>query len=236
MHEASLHDRNSFITLTYDDQHLPRDGSLDVTEWQRFAKRARKSLGPFRYYHCGEYGDLHLRPHFHACVFGADFSADRRHWKTVRGNPLYVSPTLDRLWGRGYAVIGEVTFESAAYVARYITKKITGDQAEEHYAGRKPEYTTMSRRPGIGKGWFDRWRDEVYPADEVIARGHPSRPPKFYDSQYELVDAAGYDLVKRKRIDKVRDHAVDLTWDRLKVRERVATKYGSLYNRDPGSS
>lgn len=236
MHEASQHEANSFITLTYDQANLPKDGSLDVAEWQKFAKRARKALGRFRYYHCGEYGDLHLRPHYHACVFGVDFASDRTLWKTVRGNPLYVSPTLDRLWGRGYAVIGEVTFESAAYVARYITKKITGDRAEEHYAGRKPEYTTMSRNPGIGKGWFDRWKDEVYPADEVIARGHPSRPPKFYDAQYELVDPAGLDQVKRKRLDKARAHVLDLTWERLQTRERVSEKHNRLFSRDPGSS
>lgn len=116
-------------------------------------------------------------------------------------------PTLDRLWSKGSTVIGDLTFESAAYTARYCMKKITGDQAESHYehvdkqtgecTQLKPEYTTMSRRPGIGKPWLDKFLSDVYPSDEVISRGYPAQPPTFYDSQYELEHPEFMKQIKR---------------------------------------
>ena len=100
---------------------------------------------------------------------------------------LYTSAILNELWSFGFSTIGDVTFESAAYVARYVMKKITGDKAESHYQGRVPEYTTMSRRPGIGKPWFEKFGSDVYPADEVVIRGGiVCQPPKYYDSLYDV--------------------------------------------------
>ena len=99
-----------------------------------------------RFFHCGEYGELLYRPHYHACLFGFDFS-DKVLWSTRGGVRLYRSKILEKLWTFGFSTIGDVTFESAAYVARYCTKKITGDKADEHYNGRSPEYVTMSRPP-----------------------------------------------------------------------------------------
>ena len=144
MHEASQHPVNSFITLTYDNQHLAKDLSLDVRDWQDFAQRKRNLLraeakatgnenpeaSQFRYFHCGEYGDRRHRPHLHACIFGIDYTGDRIYSHTRNGNKLYRSATLDKLWGRGDCIIGDLTFESAAYVARYCLKKITGTKAE----------------------------------------------------------------------------------------------------------
>mgnify|MGYP000188139432 FL=1 len=164
VHEASLHNENSFITLTYANEHLPAWNSLDKTTFPKFMKRLRKSLQDkrVRYFHCGEYGDHTGRPHYHALLFGHDFP-DKTHWAIRNGNPTWRSQELERLWPFGHSEIGTVTFESAAYCARYITKKVTGHAAREHYemvdkhtgelGRREPEYTTMSRRPGIGKGW-----------------------------------------------------------------------------------
>lgn len=234
MHEASQHEQSSFLTLTYSDEHLPEDGSLDVREWQLFAKRVRKRVGPFRFFHCGEYGDRYGRPHYHACVFGLDFSGDRRLWKTSGGHRLYVSPTLDELWGRGHALIGDVTYDSAAYVARYCLKKRHGDGAEEHYGGRKPEYCTMSRRPGLGRGWYERFGNEVREWDEVIANGVPRRPPKFYDSLFEMTDPEGYDAVMERRRAKALEHHEP--WERLKTIERVQAAKDRIFEREPDDS
>lgn len=234
-----MHEANSFVTLTYDDAHLPPDGSLRVEHWQKFAKRLRKKAGPFRFFHAGEYGDRSGRPHYHAVMFGLDFAGDRQLWKNAASGPLFVSPLLERTWGHGFAVIGNLTFESAAYVARYCTKKVTGPNAEEHYQRAcpltgevirlKPEYTTMSRGGrnsggGIGAEWFRKYHSDVYPADEVISRGFPAQPPKFYDGMYELVDQVGYDQVKARRkarAEKRADPARE-TREALDSRERVA--------------
>lgn len=128
-------------------------------------------------------------------------------------------------------MIGEVTFESAAYVARYITKKITGDQAENHYAtvnkktgeivDRQPEYVTMSRRPGVGKEWLKKYEKDVFPFDEVIIRGIPMKPPKFYSSQFELSDPVAHAAVKGRRMAKAEDRKEDNTFDRLAVKEEI---------------
>ena len=168
VHEASLHKENMFLTLTYDKDHLPASQSLVLEDFQKFMKRYRRYANvPLRFFHCGEYGEITFRPHYHSCIFGHSFD-DKILWATKNGNRLYTSRALNLLWGKGYCIIGDVTFDSAAYVARYIMKKITGEKAEEHYKGRKPEYVTMSRRPGIGKGWYDKWKEDIYPHDYVI--------------------------------------------------------------------
>lgn len=209
LHESSLYDRNCFITLTYSPDKLPVDKSVDVREFQLFMKRLRKRFSGerIRFFHCGEYGEKLGRPHYHACLFGFDF-ADKVLWSVRNGNKLYVSETLNEIWGLGHCVIGEVTFESAAYVARYIMKKVTGDPAVEHYDGRRCEYTTMSRRPGIGRGWYDKFRGDVFPHDFVVLRGMKVRPPKFYDGLYDVDNHVGMDIVKSDRIIRSMDKHV----------------------------
>jgi len=233
MHEAQMHERNCFVTLTYDEEHIPQNGSLKVKDWQDFAKRTRRKLGRFRFYHCGEYGDENGRPHYHAALFGLDFMHDRKLYKTTRqGNALYESATLAELWPAGLHTIGELTFQSAAYVARYIMKKVNGDLAEDHYARidtktgevyqLKPEYTTMSRRPGIGATWINKFMSDVYPSDEVIVNGHSTNPPKFYDTQFEKSDPKGYRRLKVLREKKGEKHQDNNTWERLAIREEVS--------------
>lgn len=185
-------------------------------------KRLRFRFGAgIRFYHCGEYGEKFARPHYHACLFNFNFP-DRKLWKTVGENRLYTSDALSELWPFGFSTIGAVTFDSAAYVARYITKKITGDRAESHYNGRKPEYTTMSRRPGIGKPWFDRYKGDVFPSDEVVIRGRAMRPPKYYDRLFEL--AYPSDFAKLKRLRKAEGIRLSVLHPeaRLHIREKIA--------------
>lgn len=244
MHESQMHDTNSFLTLTYDEEHLPKNSSLDVRHWQLFAKRARKRVGPFRFLHCGEYGDENRRPHYHACVFGQDFSEDRSFWKTTpNGDHLFTSSTLEELWGMGYAVIGALTFDSAAYVAAYTMKKVNGEKSEEHYANvdkdtgeyfgqLTPEYATMSRTPGIGASWFEKYVDEVYPDDYVVAKGQKFRPPKYYDDMLDKTNPQLMESVRKKRFEHVRKHAKDRTAQRLKVIEKVREAKTELHKHD----
>lgn len=200
MHEAQLHDENSFITLTYDDQHLPYGGTLIKKHFQDFMKRLRRHFGgrKIQYYHCGEYGERTRRPHYHALLFGLDFR-DKLHFKTTaRGDRVFTSSTLSKLWGMGHCSIGAVTFESAAYTARYILKKQSGDQAESHYrkvmadtgevVNLLPEYVTMSLKPTVGRGWIEEFSGDVYPDDFVVMRGKKMKPPKYYDRMHELED------------------------------------------------
>lgn len=229
-HEASLYENNSFITLTYADEHLPQNGSLDLDAQQKFFKRLRKKYGSgIRFYACGEYGSKFGRPHYHACLFNHDF-ADKILWKITNDVPLYRSSSLEELWPYGHSSVGNVTFQSAAYVARYILKKITGEHADNHYThmdehgeihDRKPEYTTMSRRPGIGKKWLEKYSTDVYPDDFIVLGGKKYRPPKYYDAQYELTEPDILKNIKRKRKLSTKAHAQNNTPERLAVRETV---------------
>jgi len=241
VHEASCYQSNVFITLTFDNEHLARRTTpgLDKRDFQLFMKRLRKEFGQgVRYYHCGEYGENFGRPHYHALIFNLDFT-DKYLWQMRGQNRLYRSPTLERLWPFGYSSIGEVTFESAAYVARYVMKKITGDPAALHYTDIsqvddhtgelipvQPEYSTMSRRPGIGKKWFDKYYKDVYAYDRVVvgsAEGKPTpvQPPRFYDSQFELLSPSEYATVKVNRKRKAKLFQNDNTPSRLDVKRRV---------------
>nr|QJB18947.1 MAG: replication initiator protein [Microvirus sp.] len=199
MHEASLHEDNCFLTLTYSDDFLPVDGSLDKSHFQLFLKRFRRAHEGvrIRYFMCGEYGENFSRPHYHACIFGFDFS-DKQLFK--RGEyKLYTSPVLDRLWGMGHCTIGDLSFDSAAYVARYCTKKVTGSRAKEHYAGRQPEYATMSLKPGIGAEWYDKWKGDCFPSDFLVVNGHKCKPPRYYDKRLERENPALYEDIKQRR-------------------------------------
>lgn len=232
VHESQMHANNVFVTLTFNDEEVPDDYSLDHRYFQLFCKRLRKVNGPFRYYMCGEYGEQFSRPHFHACLFGCWFD-DRRPYRMLdSGSQLYTSETLERLWPHGFSSIGDVTFESAAYVARYIMKKISGQAAEQHYTAvdsetgeifnRKPEYTRMSLKPGIGATWFEKYKKEVYPLDRVVVRGIEMKPPRFYDKLLKLDSNFLSDDIEYDRYVKAMKVAADNTPERLKTRETVA--------------
>lgn len=228
MHESSLYSRNCFITLTYNQENLPKDGSLRLKDFQNFFKRLRKKYGSkIRFFHCGEYGELNARPHYHACVFNFDFD-DRKPYKTINGHTLYTSASLNRLWTNpdtgtplGFCTIGDVTFESAAYVARYITKKINGPKAEDHYKGKKPEYITMSRRPGLGAGWYEKYSTDCYPSDYLIHREMKMKPPKFYDKILEKTNELVFTQIKQTRKQQIKNDHLEDSPQRRKVKDTV---------------
>ncbi|QXP08467.1 MAG: replication initiator protein [Arizlama microvirus] len=255
LHESSLYKRNCFITLTYDNKHLPSDESIHVREFQLFMKKLRKAYpnDKIRFFHCGEYGELcgfcrkpkyikgrpdksckckiyrpELgRPHYHACLFNFDFdqvvfandnrgisipTTEKRLFSDQQGIKLYTSKRLEEIWGNGYCTIGEVTFDSAAYVARYIMKKINGEHADKYYDGRTPEYTTMSRGGkdekkknlgGIARKWYEQNREDIYPHDYVVVNGKKVHPPKYYDTQLQKEDEKYYERIKEDRLARL---------------------------------
>lgn len=239
---------NCFLTLTYDDEHLPEDWSVDVRHWQDFAKRLRYHYGKLRFFHCGEYGDENLRPHYHALIFGQDFRQGAVRVK----KDLFTNKEIEKIWGMGIVGIGDVTFASACYVARYVMKKRTVPNAEdpdvleaqaEYWSDYqrfnpetgevwmvKPEYVTMSRNPGIGSDWFHKYKNDVYPSDEVIAEGKRYRPPRYYDEKLDKEELASY---KDKRLRAAAKRADDNTPERLKVKEVVHKKRDELFQRRP---
>jgi len=233
MHEASLYDDNCFVTLTYSPANLPDGNTLVVKHFQDFMKRLRHHFAPqtIRFYACGEYGEINERPHYHACLFNINFS-DRVPFKEGSSGELqYTSETLDKLWPMGFSTIGSLTIRSAAYTARYIMDKLTGEAAIKYqphvdlstgevYGERVPPFNLMSRRPGVGFGWLAKFKTDAFPCDYVVVDGQKVAVPRYYDALYEK---GGGDVEKLKKARKRRmlANADDATPERLKVREIV---------------
>lgn len=207
MHEAAMHDDNCFVTLTYDNDHIPFGGTLVKSDYQNFLKRLRKRIGKVRYFLCGEYGENFSRPHYHLCLFGYSFP-DRELFSTRGGTNYYVSPVLSDLWSFGYHLIGNLTFESAAYTSRYLLKKVLGPGSEDYYDGRLPEFVSMSRRPGIGSEFYEAFGSDMYPRDEVVVNGKKMRPPKFYDSRFEIDNPVEMEILRKKRFANRKTHDI----------------------------
>lgn len=181
-HEARLHAQNWFITLTYSDENLPLDGSLSVDHLQRFWKRLRKANGKLRYFACGEYGEETSRPHYHALVFGWAPPGARQLLRARPGDP-WRCEHLDEVWGLGRTHLLPFSAGAAYYVAGYAEKKLLGTQL----AGRKPEFQLMSRRPGIGTGYLERYYRDIYPRGVVTRRGGSlARTPRLYDLKMKV--------------------------------------------------
>lgn len=243
MHEASGHEQNSYLTLTYDAEHVPADGGLVVSHLQAFWRALRKRVSPrkVRYYAVGEYGDINRRPHYHAIVFGHTFPRDG--YVRTGDAPLWRCDWLSKdVWKRGHVTVGNVNRESIAYVSRYAMKKVLGttaqseDERDARYGRYDPdsglfwrvpsEFAVMSRRPGIGSDWFDEFRGDVFPSDEVVINGRVERPPRYYD---EKLSDEELDLVKARR--KERLNKDEVTPERLAVREMVANAKASRFGR-----
>lgn len=222
--ESKLYALNCFITLTYDDKCLPIGGTSRSTiskrDWQLFMKRLRKAYptNEIRFFATGEYGDLNQRAHYHAILFNHDFP-DKRLWKPHPRTPLYLSASLQSLWGLGYTSVGTVTYQSASYVARYVVKKLTGKRSD--YLDREPPFVLMSRKPGIGAAWLDKYMDEVFPAGQLlVGENKPRRTPRYFDERYRRVNPDGHFKMKLER-RLVATTNPNNTLPRLAVRERL---------------
>lgn len=267
LHESRLHSSNCFVTLTFDEQNLPLNGSLDARHIQLFMKSLRERLSrgvtslervpkqaqaapaaresyKVRFYACGEYGESGNRPHYHIVLFGFGFP-DRRRFGGSASQPTYRSPFLESLWPVGHSLIADMTFETAAYVARYVMKKFTGRGSEDAYTvydderdeivKLKPEFSQMSLRPGIGKGWYESHRGEIYQArgSQCVLRGMEVRPPVAYDRWLEIDDPVAFERLKRQRVARVRSVRLspDSSPERLDVRWRVQVAKQKFYAR-----
>ena len=224
---------SSFLTLTYDDQNMPEDGSLEPADHVEFVNKLRTRLWRkkprrnFRYYMCGEYGDKLQRPHFHYLIFGYDFP-DRYEFKEYRGVKYYRSEELEKVWTYGHSLIGHVTVESAAYCARYVMKKQTGQKAEGHYVNEdgvvlQPEFARMSLKPGIGAEWFSKYGiSDVYDSgDFIVINGKKYSTPRYYDKLLEKLDVERLFCVQAERASRAQEYSSNNTRERLAVREEV---------------
>lgn len=192
VHESQMHPESCFITLTFSNDYLPWNYSIDVVDWQRFMKRLRKSLGSkkVRSFACGEYGEQNLRPHYHALIFGHDFNDKVLYSVNEMGDNLYTSSKLSALWPYGLATLGAVSLQSARYTAGYIQKKIGGDLAPNHYYRKhplsglwhyvKPEFSTKSLKPGLGLSWFNKFKSDCFPSGFVVINGTKYPVPQYY--------------------------------------------------------
>lgn len=257
MHEASLHRDNCFLTLTYGDcnkeglkpDRVDPSVSLNYDHFSGFMKRLRSRFPKDKmlFFACGEYGETNpktnivdggkYRAHFHAILFGFNFP-DRVPCRMLDRADLFKSEILNSTWGYGECKIGAVTFESAAYVARYAMKKVTGDLAPAAYTvitddgemiERTPEMLHMSKRPAIGRAWFEKFGRHVYHKDKVVVRGSEMQPPRYYD---KLLPEVVRGMVAADRAARGALRSEDHTDDRNNVRDVVVVAGMSQFNRD----
>lgn len=222
VHEQKMHDQNCFITLTYNDDNLPDNAQLHYPHFQSFMREMRRKLGKkIRFYMCGEYGEKFKRPHYHACIFGHDFTDRVIARKSGAGFYSYTSESLSALWKYGDSYVGDLTFESAAYTARYVTTKLLGEAAKNapvyvnsdtgELFKRIPEFTKMSLKPGIGRFFYEKFKSDIFPHDRVVIRGVQCRPPRYYSKLYSKSNALEWEDISYKRSlkYKVTDNAPD---------------------------
>lgn len=216
-----------FITLTYNDDHLPRSVFLDTEtgvvnevpelvpdDLQKFMKRLRAALGSCRFFACGEYGNESGRPHYHLIVYNLEIPDLKFFKMSWNGDPYYTSQKLEELWPFGFVLVAGVTFDSICYVSRYVLKKKYGNaliefnnryQIEDHGVLRnfQTEFLRMSRKPGIGKTFFDENYQKIYEGDTVViarkGKAFISSPPRYFDNQLEKVDPVLFLETKNRR-------------------------------------
>lgn len=248
MHEAAMVDESCFVTLTYDDAHLPEHGSLVKDDFVNFMKRFRLSLNPrvkwrgkgwqcgpqpplkrVRFYHVGEYGEARFRPHYHCLIFGHMFG-ELEVVGSKSGFPLYRSAPLEKLWTFGMSTVGSVSFASACYLSQYVIKRadLVGVKTRYSVDGVHeiaPEYSTMSRGGrsgrGLGYSWFKQYGEEVERLDSVVIEGSEVLPPRYYDNLVRERDEAAFELLKLRRKRKRERVVMD---DELMARELIARK------------
>lgn len=241
VHESQEHEDSCFITLTYNEENLPEDLSICKKEVQLFIKRLRKLIKPkkIRYYAVGEYGSLEEiedeferiryisrygssklgRPHYHAIIFNywpEDSKKIVTPFTKEQDDKVFESESLAKIWNKGFHTIGECTFETAAYVARYVTKKINQNPLEDnearfHYKGREPEFALMSRGGkdakgklgGIGARYFEKYEDELWNNFKVVSRGREISLPRYYKNKLKDKNKLRYRSLAIKNMPKI---------------------------------
>lgn len=232
-----LHDQSCFVTLTYAPENVPEHGTLKKRHVQLFMKRLRKYSGRrMRFFACGEYGEQTGRPHYHVVLFGFDFE-DKAFWTKRGAHRVWRSELLEKCWPLGHSEIGSLNAESVKYVAGYVTKKWSVvpqdyevlDMATGEVVEKEREFALMSRRPGIGRFFYDQYKEQLARDGTVIDNGHEVRLPKYYEKQMESEFPQRLEELRKKRhawIDKK-----DRTDPRLAAREKCAEAKVNLKKR-----
>ena len=147
------------VTLTYDSFKYDKNGNIigenlnlrcvDKKDCQKFIKRLReyfdrvKNTQDIKYLLTAEYGKRTGRPHYHAILFGLQFDDLIFHKKSKRGNIIYRSRTLEKLWKHGICTVDSVTVSPA--IARYCTKYAVKD------TGNDDTFMLVSKNLGINQ-------------------------------------------------------------------------------------
>lgn len=244
---------------------MPASRSVSKRPLQLFFKRLRNEIRPIKikYLACGEYSPKKTRPigpfnpwefigegerpHYHACIFGYDFP-DKELWSVRDGISIYTSDRLTNIWGSGHCTTGDLTFESAAYVARYSLKKINGNLAKkpDPITGLLPyervcpvtgdiievEKERFQMSNGIGKDFYNQFRSDMYPRDTMVINGYERKPPRYYDNLYDAEEPAQLEAIKNKRIEEYKKHSADNTPARLEAREKVKLAQIAMLKRE----
>lgn len=199
--EASLYPENHnwFVTLTYNDENLTSD-FLVKEDLVAFIKRLRRRMqyhgfksSGIRFFACGEYGENYKRPHFHVILFNCPLP----DVEAIGNNPdiertfYYHSDIIQDCWNKGFTTLGKVTFDSCAYVARYVIKKHKQEELFSDVPGFVPEFVQMSRRPGIAADWYEQNKDKIYETDEVLMTDRLGKliklkPCRYFDNKYDI--------------------------------------------------
>jgi len=185
LHELDYSVCASFVSLSYDDDHLPPGGSLRPKDLQDFLKRVRHHVDGIKYYAVGEYGEVTNRPHYHGIFFGV--------------GPDDVDVVRND-WGHGFVYFGTVTVKSINYVTAYINKKLYGKMAIDEYAGRVEPFARMSK--GLGLRWLKDNEDHVCQNVGVRKEGHVVPAPRYY--MKKLSDAFTDEFWNARRLEKSR--------------------------------
>lgn len=264
-HEAAISPASSFLTLTYDREHLPEHGSIRRADVVLFMKRLRKYCWQHfqikvRAYYVAEYGGRTGRAHYHVCLFGFDFSADwRPHGRSKSGKAMWLSATLEALWGKGLCVVQEMGQEAAQYAAKYSLKAI--GQAKGTVLLRVPNgalvtmpvaeyrakladgtlvgsavespFHSLPRGRALGLPWLDLYWSDVFPRGVVILRGGVElSPPLAYLNLYREYDPDGYAELAARRHAEGLPRFDDFSPERLLVREVVHEARASHHRQD----
>lgn len=206
-HEWRCHDDSCFVTLTYNDDFLPDRNSLRKDDFQKWMKRIREYVKPqkLRYFACGEYGGKTGRPHYHAIIF--NFREEDR-------------PLLEKSWTSGFVTIDEVNLARCNYITGYVLKKQLGKKGKEFYeeVGIEPEFVLMSRRPGIGMNFLEKFEEYFSKHAYIQEKGHKYPLPRYYEEKL-FPDKTGFHYleksrkmleVEKKRIDKLLERGYNI--------------------------